>query len=145
MLLPFVSSCSPGQNGPLTTQLVRPPKQQSRVQSFSGTVSAGLRASTGFRKQARSRACVIGGDKRWRESESRVEAHRRRKKPDLLSPPKKSTADVCSQILPLPPIMETHAKICSASEFSSLCTHLQTRRLTQFTYLCVLMQLHSRA
>lgn len=88
MLLPFVSSCSPGQNGPLTTQLVRPPKQQSRVQSFSGTVSAGLRASTGFRKQARSRACVIGGDKRWRESESRVEAHRRRKKPDLLSPPK---------------------------------------------------------
>lgn len=89
ILLPFVSSCSPGQKGPLTTQLVRPPKQQSRVQSFSGTPSAGLRASTDFRKPERSRVCVIGGDKRWRENESGVEAHRRRKKPDLLSPPKK--------------------------------------------------------
>lgn len=49
-----------------------------------------------------------------RESESRVEAHQRRKKPDLLSPKKESTADVCMQILPLPPIMETHATICSA-------------------------------
>lgn len=72
---------------------------------------------------------------RWRqaverESKSCVETHQRRKKPDLLSPQKKSTADVCSQILPLPPITETHAKICSASEFSSLCTHLQTCRLT---------------
>lgn len=75
ILLPFVSSCSPGQKGPLTTQLVRPPKQQSRVQSFSGTVSAGLRASTGFRIQERSRACVIGGDKRRRERARAVWKH----------------------------------------------------------------------
>lgn len=75
MLLPFVSSCSPGQKGPLTTQLARPPKQQSRVQSFSGTVPAGLRASTGFGKQERSRACVIGGDKRWRERARAVWKH----------------------------------------------------------------------
>lgn len=74
-LLLFMSSCSPSQKGPLTTQLARPPKQQRRVQRFSGTVSAGLRASTAFRKQERSRACVIGGDKRWRERARAVWKH----------------------------------------------------------------------
>lgn len=38
------------------------------------------------RRRGRERACIIRRDTQTRESESCVEAHQRRKKPDLLSP-----------------------------------------------------------
>lgn len=110
-----------------------------------------LQVSVLPRKRDRRRACVIGGDtlRSERETESCVKAHRRRKKPDLLSPKrKKLTADVCSQILPLPPIMETHAKICSACRvFFPMHTFTNTRInfSPRFTYLDEPTRRHAQA
>lgn len=69
------------------------------------------------RKRDRRRACVTVGDMLRRETETErcVKAHRRRKKPDLLSPKRKINCRCLLADSPSAPIMETHAKICSAS------------------------------
>lgn len=145
----FVSSYSSGQEESFMTQPARPPKQQSWGQNFAR--NSFCRSFLLPRKRDRRRACVIAGDtlRSERETESCVKAHRRRKKPDLLSPKrKKLTADVCSQILPLPPIMETHAKICSASRvFFPMHTFTNTRInfSPRFTYLYVPTRRHTHA
>lgn len=95
-------------------------------------------------------ACVITGDTlREREREKAVWKHAGRERNLIYYHQKeKLTADVCSQILPLPPIMETHAKICSASQvffFMHTFTNTQINFSPRFTYLYMLTQLHTQA
>lgn len=85
------------------------------------------------RRRGRERACVIRRDTQTRESESCVEAHQRRKKPDLLSP--KNQLQMFAHRFSLCPQLYTHAKVYSASEFCYPNTHIYIG--LQFTYLCM--------
>lgn len=105
------------------------------------------------RKRDRRRACVIAGDmlrrERGRVRRRAVWKHTSGERNLIYYHQKeKLTADVCSQILPLPPIMEPHAKICSASRAFFLMhtfTNTQINFSLWFTYLYVLTQLHTQA
>lgn len=116
------------------------PKSEADSKVFCATspwVSTELRKWGG--EEEGKRVCVIHRGTQTSESESSVEAHQWRKKPDLLSP-KKSTADVSSQILPLPPITDTHAKIYSTPpEPASSHTHMFTQNIFVRTVLYAML------
>lgn len=149
-LLPFFSHYSFGQEGAFTTQLVWPPKKWGWVQSFAGTLySYSPWVSTGLRKwegeeEGRERACVIHRETQTRESESCVEAHQRRKKPDLLSP----KINCRCQLTDSPSAANyRHSRKdpLSPRVYLSMHTYTHSDFELQYTYLCVCICFHKHA